>query len=360
MLEAEESNLRHALDLARVAGLWDAAVGCLQGLRVLYERTGRDSEWARLVAAITPDFTDPDTGGPLPGRENQWHIVTSYRARIARQARDWPAAIALQNNQIGWLRDQATDALAVPSASLTKGQRNRIGNLGVALGELGDILLAQEDPGCLPLFQESLTLAQRTGDRPAEAREALNLGNAYLLPGLRDLDQAERWIQHSLNLRQDDDQLGRAENFGSLGTVAMTKFQDALAAGEAEPVLMEHLNAALRGYQQALDLVPANDHENRAIVENQLGIIYRRAGDNRQALRHYQQSIQHEEVRGDVYGAGLTRYNIALLLADDGRISDALLYARAALHNYQQAGPGAASKLTQAEQLITWLEGSTR
>ena len=360
VLEAQEANLRHALDLARATGLWDAAVGCLQGLRVLYERTGRNGEWARLVTAITPDFTDPDTGGALPGRENQWHIVTSYRARIARQARDWPAATTLQNTLIAWLRDRAAEALATPPASLNTGQRNRIRNLRVALSELGNILLAQEDPGCLPLFQEALTLAQRTGDRPAEAQGALNLGNTYLLPGLQDLDQAGHWIQYSLNLRPDDDRLGRAGNFGSLGAVAMAKFQDALAAGEAEPVLLEHLNSALRGYQQALDLVPADDHGNRAIAENQLGNIYRRAGDTRQALRHYQQSIQHGEAQGDIYGAGLTRYNIALLLADDGRIGDALHYARAALHNYQQAGPGAASKLTQAEQLITWLEGSTR
>ena len=58
-------------------------LGCLQGLHVLYERTGRDGEWARLVAGITPDFTDPDTGGPLPGREDQWGIITDYRVRLA-------------------------------------------------------------------------------------------------------------------------------------------------------------------------------------------------------------------------------------------------------------------------------------
>jgi hypothetical protein len=66
-LQAEEANLRHALDLARTEGLWVAAVGCLQGLNVLYVRTGRDGEWARLVAATTPGFTDPATDGPLPG-----------------------------------------------------------------------------------------------------------------------------------------------------------------------------------------------------------------------------------------------------------------------------------------------------
>ena len=88
VLGAEEANLRHALSLARIGELWDAAIGCLQGLRVLYARTGRDGEWARVVADVTPDFTEPVTGGPLPGRGDQWNLVTEYRS-LAAEARDW-------------------------------------------------------------------------------------------------------------------------------------------------------------------------------------------------------------------------------------------------------------------------------
>jgi hypothetical protein len=43
-LRAEEANLLHALDLARAAGLRRTGVRCLQGLRILYGRTGRDGE----------------------------------------------------------------------------------------------------------------------------------------------------------------------------------------------------------------------------------------------------------------------------------------------------------------------------
>ena len=95
-LTMEEANLRHALELGRSHELWNAAVGCLQGLSVLYRRTGRDGEWARLVADVTPDFIDRASGGPLPGREDVWSIVTYYSARIARAARDWDTATTLQ------------------------------------------------------------------------------------------------------------------------------------------------------------------------------------------------------------------------------------------------------------------------
>ena len=360
-LRVEEANLLHALDLARAEGLWEAAAGCLQGLIVLYDRTGRDSEWARLVAAITPDFTDPATGGPLPGREPQWSIITQYSARLAENARDWPTAATLYNARLAWNRDLAAQALAAPPASLTSIQRTQIRNLCSSLIDVGDVLRKQNDPSCLPPYQEALVLIQKTGDRTSEAQVAGNLGNAYLeVPKLRDLDQAEHWFQHSLNLRPDGDAVGRASSLSTLGAVALQRFNDARAAGEAEAVLLRHLNDALRSYQQSLDLTPADDHRARATREHQIGVIFRRAGDTVQALRHYQRSIQHEEALGNIYGAGQSRYNIGILLADDGRISDALQYLRAALDNYRQAGPGAADEAARVEQFITDLEQDRR
>ena len=361
VLGAEEANLRRALDLARASGLWYAAVGCMQGLRVLYVRTGRDSEWARLVTGITPDFTDPATGGPRPGREEEWNLIGEYRVRLARAARDWPAATALLDAKIAWNRERAAGVLGANTASLTGFQRNQIRDLAVSLSDLGNILLVQNDPGCLPHFQEALALVQRIGDHAGEAQAAGSVGNAYLhVPGLRDLNQAEHWFQRSLTLRADSDRLGRARILIGIGEVAGERFQEARNAGQAELVLLEHRNAALRSYRLALDLSPADDHEQRAIIENQLGITYRQAADTREALRHYQQAIQHEEASGNIYGAGQTRYNVALLLKDDARTGDALHYARAALHSFQQAGPGAATDAADAEQLIADLEQRNR
>ena len=361
VLGVEEANLRHALDLARPRGLWHAAVGCLRGVHILYGRTGRDGEWARLLAAITPDFINPETGGALPGREDLWHIVTNFRVRLAIDGRDWPTATALQNALIAWNRDLAAAALDAPPASLTARQRTEIFNLGAALTDLGDILMAQEDPGCLPLYQEGLALDQKIGRRAAEAKDAFALGTAYLaVPGLRDLGQAEHWYQRSLRLRADSDELGRARSLGQLGSVALERFYDARAAGAAESMLLQHLNTALQRYQEALDLVPVGDHETRATIENALGGIYSRAADTGRALRHYQQSLQHHEARGNISGAGQTRYNIALLLEEADRAGDALLYARAALDNFQQAGPGGTADAAETERLIAALENPGR
>lgn len=88
----------------------------------------------------------------------------------------------------------------------------------------------------------------------------------------------------------DTDRHDRASTLSCLGTVAQERFADARVAGEGEPVLLEHLNAALRSYQQSLELTPADDHQARGAREHQLGIVYSRAGDTSQALRHYQRS----------------------------------------------------------------------
>jgi tetratricopeptide (TPR) repeat protein len=262
---------------------------------------------------------------------------------------------------VAWGRDQAAAALAAPTASLTPDQRNQIRTLAVGLEQLGHVLSGQADPGSLSYYQEALGLFERIGARHEEANLAHSLSNVYLtVPGLRDLDQAEHWCQRSLRLRPRSDQHGQAGTIGQLGSVSLERFDDALAAGEAEPVLLEHLTTALDYCQQALALTPVGDHQSRAVAEGQLGNIYFRARDTSQALRHYQQALQHHEAREDIYEAGQTRYYIAVLLAGAGRVGDALLYARAALRNYQQAGPGAASQADLARQLVASLEQSGR
>jgi tetratricopeptide (TPR) repeat protein len=203
---------------------------------------------------------------------------------------------------------------------------------------------------------EALSLVQRAGDQADEATIALMLGTVYRsVPGLRNLDQAERWYRHSLGCARDD-RVGQAKALHGLGNIAFERFQEARAASAAKPVLLEYLNAALADYRQALDLTPASDAQTLAGIHGQIGNAYYEAGYTRQALHHYQQAIHHQEARGDTYSAGMTRYNMALLLQADDIPSDALLYARAALHDFQRTGPGATQIAAETRDLIADLE----
>ena len=95
-LTYEEANLLHARQLARSSGWWRRVISNTQGLRPLYQHTGRWGEWARLVEEIVPDFVDPATGGTLPGREEQWDQITQHRVHLARRARRWAEAESIQ------------------------------------------------------------------------------------------------------------------------------------------------------------------------------------------------------------------------------------------------------------------------
>src|SRR5208283_1953881 len=95
-------------------------ISTMQGLSSLYDQTGRRAEWKGLVEEIVPDFVDPASDGPRPGREEDWSLVTEYRVRLARELRDWARAERLQRLRVDWDRRRAEEVVnrhAGPAAS---------------------------------------------------------------------------------------------------------------------------------------------------------------------------------------------------------------------------------------------------
>ena len=113
---AEEDNLLAAWRLARAHGWWHRVISTMQGLSSLYEATERRAAWRRLVADVVPEFIDPATGGPLPGREEQWSLVTEYRVGLAGEERNWAEAARLQRARVDWNRQRAEPALMTAKA----------------------------------------------------------------------------------------------------------------------------------------------------------------------------------------------------------------------------------------------------
>ena len=358
-LSAEEANLLHARQLARAHGWWFPVLRTMQGLHTLYDHTGRRAEWARLVNEIVPDFVDPDTDGPLPGREEQWGFVTEYRVLLAVEVRDWANAERLEHLLVDSCRQRASEALAEPAEALSDAQRNIIRTLAASLHELALIDLHQGNPNCVEAFGEAAGLCQRIGDQAGEAAVASNLGHAYKdLPSLRDLDEAERWYTRSLQLRQESDRIGRAHCLGQLGSVAYERFRDARAANKPDEELLAHINAAADLDHEALHLFPADAINELARTRYRLGNIYGEAGDLDHALKHFRESIRYDEMQDNRYGAAQTRFNVAVTLLDAGRLADARDYAYAALRNYQEYGDRADDEIQETQRLIAGIEAA--
>jgi tetratricopeptide (TPR) repeat protein len=356
VLEAEEANLLQARRLARAHRWWDLVLGTMQGLHMLYEHTGRMVEWARLVEELVPDLVDPATDGPRSGREEQWSLINNYRILLAYEQRDYATAERLQRAAVAWHRERAA-ALAGPPAQLDDIQRHRLRTLGANVHELGLILQAQQKSACVQAFIEALHVARRIDERPTQAVIAFNLGRAYTeVPDLRDLDTAARWYQDSLDLRDEGDRLGQARSIGQLGYVHWERFKEARHADRPERELLVHLNAAADAYQQALELTPADTVGDLAVGHSQLGVIYSEGGQLDRALRHWQEAIRFYDWAGNRYDAARTRANIAGALAEFGRLGDGLLWAQAALRDYQTYGDRAAADIAETQQLIADIE----
>jgi tetratricopeptide (TPR) repeat protein len=394
-LSAEEVNLLHARRLARQYGWWRRIISTMQGLKFLYQHKGRPTEWKGMVEEIVPDFVDPATDGPRPGREGDWSLVADHRVRLALEMRDWEEAERLLRILVDWNRRSAEDIvdrhsartdpaivtdearasgssdrppkpseplafgerLAAVLPRLSAADRNVIRTLGTSLQRLGQIQSERLEPGCIALFKESLDLAYQLGDRSGVDANAFDLGHAYKdTPAIRDLDEAERWYRHSLKFCDERDRLGQGKCHGQLGTLALERFKEAKNAGEPAATLLGHLNAALEAYHKALDLTPADAAESRALNHHMLGVVYSTVGDIDRALPHYREAIRYRERQGDNYRAAQTRFNVALALAQTGRLQDAREYALAARAGYGSFGPAAAMEVQKAQELIEQID----
>jgi tetratricopeptide (TPR) repeat protein len=372
-LAREEANLLHARRAARRNGWWNPVIATMQGLKQLYQYQGRTAEWARLVAEITADYCTPDDA-PIPGREADYTLVMGYRVNLAQYTdRDLPAAARLQEKRVAWNRGQAAPSLALPpAAALDADQRNRIRTLGVSVEILGHILRDQNDRNCVVRFEEAIACHRRTGDTATEAITHFNLGHAYLtLPAIRDLDAAEATYQRSLELMHPNDSVKRAVGFQQIGMVHHERFREARGRGAPDETALRHAQAAEQHYRQALALCPPSAIANLGPMHNQLGNLYDDVGQTELAREHYEKRVQLAEQTGDRYGAGQTRYNLALMYREAaGRepaaarrrdlLRRAAAYAAASLRDYQHYQGRAADMEAKARRLIEIIEGELR
>lgn len=141
-----------------------------------------------------------------------------------------------------------------------------------------------------------------------------------------------------------------------LGQVACEHFEEARATHKPTNELTHYLITAAQFYHQALELLPPNAVDDLAVAHNQLGNIYNDAGDLDRALTHYREAVRYFEAAGDVYHAATVRFNVAIGLANAGRVPDALAYAQAALQGFSTFGDRAAADIQDTQGLIALIQ----
>ncbi|MAF12224.1 hypothetical protein CMK11_17395 [Candidatus Poribacteria bacterium] len=356
-MRLEEENLLHVWRLARKHELWPCVTSAMQGLRPLYDLKGRRTEWRRLVEEITADLADGAADRPTSVHEDDEALITDYRVRILIDDRDWGNAERLQRLVVERSHEHARPLLERDVATLTHAERNVVRSYSISVFDLARVQLEQDSANCIGSYREVYRLDRWLGLLPDAAQTALSLGSAYLgAAAIRDLDEAERWYTISLDHAPKGDRHTRGQAYSALGSVELQRFNDARNVDASEATLLRHLNAAQQRCREGLDMLPAEAVADRARTHNQLGLVHRRRGRVDQALHDFRESIRYEEAQGSVYGAALTRENVAMLLAEHRRFSEALLYARAALDNFGSLGRGAADRVGRAQALIAHIK----
>ncbi|HEY0782033.1 MAG TPA: tetratricopeptide repeat protein, partial [Thermoanaerobaculia bacterium] len=358
-LRAEEPNLLQARRLARAYGWGSAVVRTMQGLAEIIGRTpGRRAEWRRLVEEIVPDFVDPETDGPLPGREKEWGFVTGYRVALAHGERRWSEAERLRGLDVMWSRNRAGPFLALPADCLTWEQYDAIRSLATSLRELAHIQRETGRSHCVPTYEEALALGERIGDRALASTCAYQLGHAYQdLRALRDLDHAETWYKRSLELQGKHDTLSRGRTCAQLGTVAYERYCAGQRDGGCVGCLPHHLAEAARLFGLALQLLPADAETELDVAHKGLGTICLHRGDPDRALHHFRHSLRWAERSAERFSAAQTRELMARALLAGSRRSDALHYAEAALRAFESLDGGTESA-EKARQLVEQIRQS--
>ena len=110
-------------------------------------------------------------------------------------------------------------------------------------------------------------------------------------------------------------------------------------------------------------LCPKDALTDLAPMHLQLGNLYQEVGRLDSAREHYEQSAQYEGRAGHYFGAGRTRFNMAVMYARASEREDQLsqqrasllrarAYAEAALRDFQQYQGRAAADEANAQRLL--------
>jgi tetratricopeptide (TPR) repeat protein len=335
-LTAEERNLLRAQALALSNGWSNPLAGAMSGLEELYGHTGPIVEWSRLVMEVVPDFFEPMTGGPIPGKEAAGSQMTQYRVSLARTARCWKEAERLQSASVKQNRQWAAPILAKPPQEWNSKDERSIRILAATLHDLSEVQREQRDASCIAGYNDAIALAELISDFQGAASCTFNLGRAYIeLAPIRDLGAAEGCFKRGLAMLSKDDRMGQAKCLGQLGLVAYVQFCETSGANLTPGQRLGHLLRARAHYAQALDMFPASAVGELATTHSQLGIVCSSLGQIDVALDHYLASARLLEGVGDRFEAGKTRYNAAFALAGARLVADAREWVQAALRDFR-------------------------
>ncbi|MBN3869410.1 MAG: tetratricopeptide repeat protein [Nostoc sp. JL33] len=98
------------------------------------------------------------------------------------------------------------------------------------------------------------------------------------------------------------------------------------------------VDRALNYYEQALNLCPAEDERELALIYNHFGILKASKGEVEQAITLYNQSLEITERIGDVQGKAVTLHQLGMIYANKGEVEQAITLYNQSLEIFERIG----------------------
>ncbi|MFI9757624.1 CHAT domain-containing protein [Streptomyces sp. NPDC051963] len=365
----EEDNYLAAFRMCVQTDGWHLLQGIMSGLRVIYESSGRQETWNAVIDEAASHAMDPQTDGPLPGREILWSYVSEFIVQRSIRNKRWGRARGLQEARIEHdirtlqtLERDPVDWAALPQAKtlaewmggvdqpgfLQSMQEEVTRGLAVSYVDLGNILKGLESPECFDTYLSALRLFEELGDTHSIASTNQLLGAAAMhVPGLVDLDAAEEYTCRSLQVRVDAGYRGSPLVYGQLGNIYHRRAIDRMQAHQNADDLLQK---ALGYHERALSSLPDCDSRNRGPAYNNLGSLLLTMGNLEEGRRHLVRAIEAYATIGALDDAAYCSLTLATVLLQFRRFDEAHEHADSALQHYRETND--ATGLAHAEEVL--------
>jgi tetratricopeptide (TPR) repeat protein len=195
-------------------------------------------------------------------------------------------------------------------------------------------------------------LFRTAADGPFEAIAEFDLGLVYHRQPLRDLRAAMEHYETSLNLYNRCDRLGLGCCLSQMAQVAIDVADEMRGRGAADKERQLLRDTAMTSSLQALQLLPANAPQDRAVVFQRLGNLHRTRGEAEKSFTAFVQAMRCYDASGAPQGQADARFNAALALREMDRIEDALTYAQWAEQRFARLGPASAERRARAAAFV--------
>jgi len=350
-IHVDAENFIHAHELAVKHGWWIEAMVTFHVLGDIYSVTGQIHKWRKRVALFIPHVCDPDTYLPRPGLEDIWLAFSEHLLKAYLDGRDAFRVAKLRGKISGEL---ASEAFQLPSEQWNRQQKKLVRDYAASLMFMGEILSRKNDRQCEYVFSEALKLYSALKDDRNLTLCLYSLCDAFLnIKEIYDLEKAVKLAQlHKENI-DENDEIAVADNYLLIAEInekyAFEQIRDGTVPNSD---IEDAIRSAINLYERTLRMYPLEMIRKRQYAHRRIATALVGGSRIDLAMDHFNKSIELNERVHDNWGAGLTRFFVALTLEDAGKTQDALLYAERALQNFVTIGKDAQPNIEVTTEVI--------